>query len=107
MSDFKKWREDSKHLPEFMRDFHDQKDIFKAMLNYFNNAEDMPVTWQDGHVFTVDWFLWFMAAHGYTLQKTKARCDNFHSLEKTIEMSKKERENQFLKMITPLAPEAE
>ncbi|WP_396180193.1 hypothetical protein [Flavobacterium sp.] len=102
MSDFKKWREQGRHLPSFMRDFHDQKDIFKAMLNYFSNAEDMPVNWQDGHVFTVDWFLWFMAAHGYTLQKTKAKCDDFHDLSVTIESARAARADQFSKMIGQL-----
>lgn len=107
MSDFKKWREQSKHLPFFMRDFHDQKDLFKAMLHYFDNAEDMPVNWQDGHVFTIDWFLWFMAAHGYTLQKTKARCDNFRDLQDTIDKSKKARQGQFFKMISSPPPKDE
>lgn len=99
MSDFREWREKGKHLPIFMRDFHDQKDIFKAMTDYFNNADEMPVSWQDGHVFTIDWFLWFMAAHGYTLQKTAAKCDNFHELDKTIERSKNARQEQFAEMI--------
>jgi hypothetical protein len=107
MSDFKKWRESGRHLPSFMRDFHDQKDIFKAMLNYFYDAERMPVTWQDGHVFTVDWFLWFMAAHGYTLQKSRAKCDNFVDLQKTIDKSRKARQDDFFKMISPPAPEEE
>lgn len=99
MSDFREWREKGKHLPSFMRDFHDQKDIFKAMMDYFNNSEDMPVTLKDGHVFTIDWFLWFMAAHGYTLQKTAAKCENFQDLHKTIERSKNARQDQFAAMI--------
>jgi hypothetical protein len=88
MKSFKDWRKESKHLPEFMRDFHEQKDVFKAMVSYFDNSEEMPVSWVDGHVFTIDWFLWFMAAHGYTLQKTKAKCNDFVNIEETIANSK-------------------
>jgi hypothetical protein len=69
---YRAWREEGNYLPHFMRDFHDQKDLFKAMTMYFDNSEECPVNWRDGHVFTVDWFLWFMAAHGYTLQKNRS-----------------------------------
>ncbi len=89
MVNFKEWRDEGKHLPEFMRDFHDQKDLFKAMMMYFNNSEDCPVNWCDGHVYTIDWFLWFMAAHGYKLQKTTAKVE-YHDIEKTIEKSMQE-----------------
>lgn len=82
-----------------MRDFHNQKDIFKAMLSYFKDSEDMPVNWRDGHVFTVDWFLWFMAAHGYTLQKSRKHCVDFHDLESTIQKSKLEESKRFAEMI--------
>ncbi len=99
MRKFRDWRDQGKHLPEFMRDFHDQKDVFKSMLNYFNNAEEMPVNWQDAHVFTIDWFLWFMAAHGYTLQKTKAKCIDFHDISETVEKAKKERAEQFSSIV--------
>lgn len=100
MSGFKEWRGESKHLPEFMRDFHEQKDLFKSMLNYFNNADEMPVSWVDGHVFTIDWFLWFMAAHGYTLQKTRSKIDDFHDLNKTIESARKARSESFANLIS-------
>lgn len=69
---FHDWREEGKHLPHFMRDFHNQKDLFKAMTVYFDNSDECPVNWRDGHVYTIDWFLWFMATHGYTLQKNRS-----------------------------------
>ena len=100
MKSFRDWRDESKHLPHFLREFHDQKDLFKSMLDYFNNAEEMPVNWQDGHVFTIDWFLWFMAAHGYTLQKTKAKCDDFHNLDDTMEKSRQARRDHFASVVS-------
>lgn len=84
------WREDGKHLPPFMRDFHDQKDLFKWMHHIVskNNAdkadyEKLEMNFRDMHLFTVDFFLWFMAQHGYTLQKTKKKLD-FYDIEKTV-----------------------
>lgn len=100
MKSFRNWRDKSKHLPKFMRDFHDQKDLFKSMLEYFDNADEIPVNWQDGHVFTIDWFLWFMAAHGYALQKTKARCKDFQNIESTIELGRQKRREQFAAIIS-------
>ncbi|AHK11168.1 hypothetical protein S14_56 [Shewanella sp. phage 1/4] len=80
---FHDWRKEGKHLPHFMRDFHDQKDLFKAMTVYFDNSDECPVNWVDGHVYTIDWFLWFMAAHGYTLQKNRSAVE-FLDYEMTI-----------------------
>ena len=80
---FHSWSEDGKHLPTFLRDFHNQKDLFKSMMVYFDNSEDCPVSWVDGHVYTIDWFLWFMAAHGYKLQKARADVE-FLDIDTTI-----------------------
>jgi hypothetical protein len=77
------WRQEQGHLPPFMRDFHQQKELFRTLHNYFNNAEDCTVNWRDGHVYTIDWFLWFMAIHGYKLTKTTAKIE-FKDLEETI-----------------------
>ena len=70
------WREESGHLPDFMKDFHNQKDLFKALTSSFNNAEECPLNFRDGQIYTIDWFLWFMAIHGYKLQKTTAKVEH-------------------------------
>lgn len=62
-----------KHLPAFMRDFHDQKDLFKAIDGTFEQASGHEINWVDAHIYTIDTFLWFMAAHGYTLQKQRTK----------------------------------
>jgi hypothetical protein len=70
-----KWRKRGKHLPAFMRDFHDQKDVFKTMHRMYQPKADDIIkapTWIEGHTYVIDWFLWFMAYHGYTLQKSRA-----------------------------------
>jgi hypothetical protein len=73
MSDLQQWLESSEYLPDFMRDFHDQKDIFKSIERLYrgDNDENYRVSWIDCHVYTIDRFLWYMASRGYTLQKSR------------------------------------
>jgi hypothetical protein len=61
----------NKHLPKIMRDSHDQKDLFKAIDNTFSQPDANRVNWVDAHIYTIDTFLWVMAAHGYHLQKSR------------------------------------
>lgn len=74
--DLKRWRDDGEHLPEFMRDFHDQKDVFKAIGSVPPPSSSIgaaEINWMQAHVYTVDRFLWFMARHGYVLRKSSAK----------------------------------
>lgn len=66
------WRQEQGHLPEFLKDFHDAKALFRTLSVFFENSDECPISWVDGHVFTIDYFLWFMAIHGYKLTKTRA-----------------------------------
>ncbi len=83
------------YLPEVLKDFHDQKDVFKSLhWNYENNPPKsfkMP-DWAEGHVYVIDWFLWFMASYGYTLQRSRAKVDfkstaDMHTARKQEEFS--------------------
>lgn len=71
------WLKTPEYLPPFLRDFHDQKDFFKALNEVVERREYDPYTkglgWRMAHVFTIDIFLWVMARHGYTLQKTRKK----------------------------------
>jgi hypothetical protein len=67
------WLKSGKHLPAPMRDFHDQKNLFKSMHALYegnDGCENTP-NWVDGHIYIIDFFLWFMASRGYTLQRTR------------------------------------
>jgi len=87
----KAWLKDGKHLPEFLRDFHDQKDIFKTIHQKYQDPAKLndvlatsnlnDVNWVDAHIYTLDWFLWYMASRGYTLQKCRAN-QNFMEMGK-------------------------
>lgn len=82
-SKLKQWRDDQKHLPAFMRDFHNCKQLFKGIADYIELEDDHPakeVNWRQAHCYTIDVFLWFMARHGFTLQRSRAR-QNFDDLD--------------------------
>lgn len=86
-SRLKQWRDDQKHLPEFMRDFHECKRLFKGISDYIELEDDHPakdVNWRQAHCYTIDVFLWFMARHGFTLQRSRAR-HNFDDLDALLD----------------------
>jgi hypothetical protein len=98
----REWLGSGKHLPDFLKDFHDQKDVFKLIWRrreaalterkekdpYFEDGLD-GVNWMSAQVFVIDFFLWFAAIHGYTLQRARTRLD-FVSLEESIKEMKDE-----------------
>lgn len=79
--------EQTNYLPEFIKDFHDQKSFFKALhFNYRNNANfnSLNNSWVENQIFTIDVFLYFMAMHGYKLQKIRNKNIEFLDIEKTL-----------------------
>ncbi len=71
------WLESGEYLPCALRDFHDQKDIVKGMHVLYRdseNAKNMPNP-VDGHCYAVDWFLFYMASRGYTLQRSRKKVE--------------------------------
>lgn len=92
-SDLCDWLESLEYLPSFMRDFHDQKDLFKAMHNTIANA-DSNGNWRDGQIYVVDTFLWYMARCGYTLQKSRKSVD-FKSIDDDIYKFKQQQRSCF------------
>ena len=80
------WLEKKKHLPAFLKDFHDQKDVFKT-IGGMSNPPHRDIGWVEGHCYTIDKFLWWMAIHGYTLQKCKAK-QPYKDMNKTIQIRK-------------------
>jgi hypothetical protein len=94
--------ESGEHLPDFMKDFHDQKDLFKAFYEQWNDGSVQvlkDVSWRDAHVFTVDIFLWWMGLHGYKLQKTRKKGVAFPEPEQTIKELREEAREKFSKLL--------
>lgn len=81
-----------KFLPWFLRDFHDQKALFKSVERHMGRDDEARygVDWVKANCYTIDKFLRYMAMHGYTLQKSRVHCD-FCSLEETLKKDEEER----------------
>lgn len=93
------WLEKGKHLPPSMQDFHDQKDLFKAIHETLKNSESCKeVDWRTAMCYTIDVFLWFMAFHGYTLQKSRANL-TFGDLHAQVEKCRQERNEIFRQVL--------
>lgn len=91
------WLKSGEYLPAFMRDFHDQKDIFKAMHFTITNADENGNA-RDGHIYVVDTFLWYMARCGYTLQRSRKGVE-FRDMDEDIERMKNAVNSAFAKAV--------
>jgi len=72
------WLKSGRYLPEPLRDFHDQKDVFKAIhesINVEGHEYAKTVDWVAGQCYVIDIFLWWMARRGYTLQRTRKQTE--------------------------------
>lgn len=77
------WMSAGKYLPPFMRDFHDQKELFKTIDDATIKRPDDLVKrpdWVSAHCYVIDVFLWFMAQRGYTLQRCRKQAE-FRDIE--------------------------
>ncbi len=61
--------------------------------------------WMAGHVFVIDFFLWFMAQHGWTLQRSR-RPVAFHDLAGTLKASR-DADMEAFAAVKPTPPAAE
>lgn len=94
------WLKSGEYLPEWMRDFHDQKEIFKAIHEIISTNEGTKhISWMDAHIYTIDVFLWFMARRGYTLQRTRRR-GNFRDLTTDVQAQTEKRNAAFTAALT-------
>lgn len=87
------WLQSGGYLPYFLRDFHGQKDVFKAMHDTIANANENGNA-RDGHIYVIDTFLWYMGRCGYTLQKSRKSVE-FKDMQVDIERSKEYRRKVF------------
>jgi hypothetical protein len=87
--------ESGQYLPEFMRDFHDQKLLFKYLNEVVCNAREKAEStnkmqleklpdWVSAQIYTIDFFLWVMARHGYTLQRSRKKISDFEDMEQDL-----------------------
>lgn len=94
MSDeLSEWLTSGEYMPPEFRDFHDQKDLFKAMHNTIHNANENGNP-RDGHIYVVDTFLWYRARCGYTLQRSRKQVP-FKDMAEDIQRYKSEISQSF------------
>lgn len=92
-----------KNLPDFLKDFHDQKELFKSMQDFYQDNESfkkLPNSWVDNQVYMIDFFLWFMGLHGWKLQKDRTKGVDFYNIEDTLTEARKQREDAFSKIFS-------
>lgn len=97
----KQWIDDGKHLPDFLKDFHDQKDFFKFLHETVKVEEHemlKDINWIQGHCYIIDCFLRKLAKHGYTIQKSKSS-QNFEDLDEAIKSHNKTQYEILMKAI--------
>lgn len=97
----KEYVESGHHLPAPLRDFHDAKDLFKLMHRRYGSRSEglfkyyeQSVNWVLGQCYVIDWFLWFMAQHGWTLQRSRSKVD-FRNLDAALAEMKAEMREEF------------
>lgn len=96
------WRKAGKHLPPPLRDFHDQKDVFR-LIHWLTQppSPDQAIrhpSWVDGQIYVIDTFLWCMARHSYTLQRSRAKLP-FESLVDNIKALRAEESEAFAQIM--------
>lgn len=109
MSALDEWLKSGAYLPDVLRDFHDQKDVFKAIhetINVSNHQYAGNVDWVTGQCYVIDIFLWWMARRGYTLQRSRARHE-FVSLRDTLNELEAFRADVFKKWFDAAAAQGE
>ncbi len=87
------WLKSLQYLPPPLRDFHDQKEVFKAMhqiINVDGHEYARTVNWVTGQCYVIDIFLWFMARRGYTLQRSRAKVP-FRDLQSDLDELRQQR----------------
>jgi hypothetical protein len=99
-----KYLEDAEYLPNFMEDKWDNKKVFKLIYDMSQGRENDPlnlmikdISWLAAYLYVNDMFLWTMALHGYTLQKSRKKLDfeDINSFLGTYEvMIKREKEEE-------------
>lgn len=86
---FVAWRKSGLHLPAYLRDFHRQKEVFKAMDGEFRERGVVfPYSWAERQCYVFDWFLWWVARYGLVLRRTNAKVP-FRCLPETVDAFEK------------------
>lgn len=105
--------EEGLHLPDFLKDFHDQKDLFKYLGEIKSRKPPIAAEgWVYDQIFTIDYFLWILGQCGWTLQRSR-RPIEFYNLPASVAEHREKQVRIFTKLLeerlahTPPAPATE
>lgn len=77
---YKNMREDGKYMPDFLMDFHNQKDFFKVIFHFYElelakqgKKAPQDYNWQQLHIYSVDILFYCMIRFGYRLSRSRKR----------------------------------
>ena len=100
----KQYLNEGGYLPEPLKDFQDQKQFFKYLHEKHCIDDDLLICngkemcWKDGHIYTVDYFLHFMAKFGYKLQRDRTNIE-FRDIREELETFRTSQTEEFRKAV--------
>lgn len=96
----KEWREQGKHLPKIMRDFHAQKDLIRTLFEELEAANKAPqdFNWVEGHCYLMDWVLWYLARNGFILRRSSRKLP-FEDLREYLDATGYARLDKFIQIL--------
>jgi hypothetical protein len=97
-------KKDYDFLPNFLTDFHDQKEFFKYLHERYGTknpndnfvANGDSINWATGCIYIIDWFLHFVAKFGYKLQKWRKKDVNFRNIFEEVQKATEDRDKKFM-----------
>lgn len=98
MDPLSKWLVSGEYLPEFMRDFHDQKDVFKAMHNTIKTQTKIATRVMVISMWLIPSFGIWLAAD--TRCKKSRKNITFKDMQADIDRFKREMTDDFSKMLS-------
>ena len=83
------YKKELKYLPEYLRDFHNQKDLFKMIHGWYNpNYKETEllnkITFRDGQIFIIDFVLWCLVRYGYKIQYNNMNKSKFNNYDNQL-----------------------
>lgn len=93
-----------RNLPDFLKDFHDQKDVFKTIQDLYgdhpsnDSLRKLPNSWADNHIYVIDFFLWFLGQHGWKLQRDRSNVE-FYDIHATLKEFSERRSKKFAQIL--------
>lgn len=79
------WRKELNFLPPYLRDFHNQKDLFKVLHWVWmpHGGIGELINFRSGMTYMMDGFLWTLARHGLVIYRSSARLP-FEDLDEKV-----------------------